>query len=263
MSYLHKKTLFAIINNTHCRTWKKGKSWCYSFSILAALTGAAILSSETVNADVPEIATTDTAVAVPDLTQVVTETTSTNIMPEKASEILPTTETDSTLDTKPIAAPVSEEKTARTSSNADKAALAEPNETNAHSVRADVTLLTGGQTTAEQPSNTTATGDSWVELGISGTFTVNSSDLVAENTIVIAEVTQTPDASELLVNLAGDTSITLLSDDKRTTIGTIYYDNSLKAIVLRVSADSYWRRCTAPELLFQGGLCNDAQLSYS
>ncbi|WP_460023256.1 KxYKxGKxW signal peptide domain-containing protein, partial [Lactovum odontotermitis] len=223
MSYQHQKKKLSDKSNTHYRTWKKGKNWCYSFSILAALTGAAILSSETVNADVPEIATTDTAVAVPDLTQVVTETTSTNIMPEKASEILPTTETDSTLDTKLIAAPVSEEKTARTSSDA-------------HSVSADITLLTGGQTTAEQPSNTTMSGDSWVELGISGTFTVNSSDLVAENTIVIAEVTQTPDASGLLVNLAGDTSIAL-RDDNGTTIGTISYDNSLKAIVLQVSAD--------------------------
>ncbi|GAB2026335.1 hypothetical protein OfM2_02370 [Lactovum odontotermitis] len=58
MSYQHQKKKISNKGNTHYRTWKKGKSWCYSFSLLAALAGGVVLASQTVNADTADIATT-------------------------------------------------------------------------------------------------------------------------------------------------------------------------------------------------------------
>ncbi|GAB2028034.1 mucin-binding protein [Lactovum odontotermitis] len=61
MSYQHQKKKISDKGNTHYRTWKKGKSWCYSFSILAALAGGVVLASQTVNADLAVSVTTTEA----------------------------------------------------------------------------------------------------------------------------------------------------------------------------------------------------------
>ncbi|GAB2027928.1 hypothetical protein OfM2_18330 [Lactovum odontotermitis] len=103
MSYQHQKKKLSDKSNTHYRTWKKGKSWCYSFSVLAALAGGVVLASQTVNADTSAVTTTDTATEVPELTPATTETPDTDIVTPaddttaQTSETIPaTTTTDET-----------------------------------------------------------------------------------------------------------------------------------------------------------------------
>ncbi|GAB2028153.1 mucin-binding protein [Lactovum odontotermitis] len=85
MSYQHQKKKLLDNSNTHYRTWKKGKSWCYSFSVLAALAGGVVLASQTVNADTSAVTTTDTSAEVPELTPENTETSAE--IPAVTSEI--------------------------------------------------------------------------------------------------------------------------------------------------------------------------------
>ncbi|EEV40788.1 LPXTG-domain-containing protein cell wall anchor domain protein [Enterococcus casseliflavus EC20] len=105
-----------------------------------------------------------------------------------------------------------------------------------YAVSADVSLLRGNSTEV-QPTSQTLVGNNYAFLGVKGTFTVETNDLVAGNSIIIAEVTQsTTDLSGVKVNFDSQgLGITLL-DNKGNTVGKIQYDNSLKAITLKVTS---------------------------
>ncbi|GAB2026574.1 hypothetical protein OfM2_04770 [Lactovum odontotermitis] len=115
MSYQHQKKKLSDKSNTHYRTWKRGKGWCYSFSVLAALAGGVVLASQTVNADVADTVTT----ILPDMTSADTDTSEETPAPsidtpmtDTPSEQSPETSTDEASTKEAASAAVTSVKTA-------------------------------------------------------------------------------------------------------------------------------------------------------
>lgn len=104
-----------------------------------------------------------------------------------------------------------------------------------NAVSASIKLLRG-QTTADQPASETLGAEYFQRLGATGSFTVNTDDLVAGNTIVITPIAQSStEPTGALAGFCGDGSGIKLEDQQGRNVGTIYYDSNLKAIVLRVA----------------------------
>lgn len=104
-----------------------------------------------------------------------------------------------------------------------------------NAVSASIKLLRG-QTTADQPASETLGAEYFQRLGATGSFTVNTDDLVAGNTIVITPIAQSStEPTGALAGFCGDGSGIKLEDQQGRNVGIIYYDSNLKAIVLRVA----------------------------
>ncbi|GAB2027724.1 mucin-binding protein [Lactovum odontotermitis] len=249
MPYQHQKKKLSDKSNTHYRTWKKGKSWCYSFSLFAALVGGVVLASQTVNADVAESASAAAETNVADQAAPVLTSAEEKANTEMTSEVpasMDSAVADSAANlTNLVSATIaaSDPTTGSTpaeendtKSNSNTLAALSIQATTANAVSADISLLQGGSTTNELPtSGITVEGADTFNWGAKGSFTANTSDLVAGNTIVIADVSQTtPDTSGALVGFGANGSVNL-SDKAGNPIGTIQYDSGLKAFTLKVT----------------------------
>ncbi|GAB2028192.1 mucin-binding protein [Lactovum odontotermitis] len=251
MIYQHQK----IKTNTHYKTWKKGKSWCYSFSILAALAGGIVLASQTVNADAADVAAMDTTKAAENLALPNSETPAeaplentespvTDVAPELSSA--ESTSLSGTTAETPSTADIAVANDSPADDSAAQPAFSEPatfsaassldiQAVTADAVSSEVSLLKG-QTKEEQPSEQSLTASASQRLGARVSFSAKTSDLIEGNTIVIARVSQTTTGDpEDLAAFSGSGSPATLKNDAGEAIGTVQYDSSLNAIVLMVT----------------------------
>ncbi|WP_152537828.1 LPXTG cell wall anchor domain-containing protein [Agrilactobacillus composti] len=104
-----------------------------------------------------------------------------------------------------------------------------------NAIASDVRLLTG-QTTKDAPATATYPVSDFVRYGAAGKFTVNTSDLVNGNTIVVAPVALSTNVPGALPNLQADgIPVSISTPDGAAVIGVGQFDNKLKAITLKVN----------------------------
>ncbi|GAB2027750.1 mucin-binding protein [Lactovum odontotermitis] len=217
--------------NTCYRAWKKGKSWCYSFSVLAVLAGSTQIVQKSADADV--IASTVSSTSDTTNAAVLSASASTSTE-ENPFDIVTTADSTSTIEEDTTA-----KSTSTTESSGDKSTPAVAPVTPApasalDAVSADITLLTGYQTVNELPSDTALKSNQFQAIGVKGDFTVNTSELTAGNTIVIAKVIQTStDPSAMVPFLGVSLPVDLLDGGK--LVGTIQYDAAKQAFTLIVA----------------------------
>lgn len=205
---------------------------CSSFLVLTAPLVAQAVNSVPVSAETGTTQTTKEASAE---TSEIISTQESNVVKEASTEIPVESESESVESTKENSTDL--EKTLENTT--DSSVAQNDRQTKAstiNAISADLSLLKG-QTTENQPDNQTLAGTTAQRLGSKGNFVTNTSDLVAGNTIVIAEITQTTtDPSGAKVHFARDSSpLTLLDNDSGEIVGTIQYDGALKAITLKVT----------------------------
>ncbi|GAB2026938.1 hypothetical protein OfM2_08410 [Lactovum odontotermitis] len=251
MSYQHQKKKLSDKSNTHYRTWKKGKSWCYGFSVLAALAGGMILASQTVNADLSDVAASATSSSatsqIPEITPVtettVLEGTDSTVtpasLPESPVQALSTElpAADGTIFENTTLTPETEEPQAAITSSSP-AIFSAAAATNVISSNIELTV---SNSTEPLSRNQTLSSTSSTTMGGMGSFTVDVSDLKKDNNIVIAQVLQTStDPSDAMVSLESVGTPSPVKIDGQT-IGTIQFvpneEGGGGAIVLKVNAD--------------------------
>ncbi|GAB2026122.1 hypothetical protein OfM2_00240 [Lactovum odontotermitis] len=256
MTYQHQRKKISDKSSTHYRTWKKGKNWCYSFSILAALAGGVVLASQTVNADVtsPSAAenTTKSETPAPAVTENTPADDKTSPAPEKElSDASATVETSDsvpeieTADSQVTTGTASQESVPAAATEASPTAGIAPAAAapfaalaTVPAVDGEVTLLAAKSDT-DLPAEQTVRSSEGPAIGAKGSFPVSKGDLVKGNTIIIATLEQSTSGDpEDLAGLSSDTG-TLCTLPDGTEIGTIQYDDSLKAFTLKVTTESY------------------------
>lgn len=196
------------------------------------------VSAETIVAPARTEASLDTSEELPEQQENAGKTQTTgdeNVVTEASSTTeSQVTENTETTNSEDSAEAANEETTASSEKEkVEKASTKAAGVLNA--ISADISLLKGN-TTEAQPASQTLAGNNYAFLGAKGTFTVETSNLVAGNSIIIAEVTQsTTELSGAKANFdSHGTGVTLL-DNKGNPVGKIQYDNSLKAITLKVT----------------------------
>ncbi|GAB2026396.1 hypothetical protein OfM2_02980 [Lactovum odontotermitis] len=206
-----------------------------------------MLASQTVNANMADIGAADSAKATEDLTLSssetlaeipvpATDTPETESAPVQTDET-PSASTEGTPEHEEAASQNSETTAANAAASTLSAQLpASALAVTAEAVSADVSLLQGRAVT-DQPASQDVLSSQEILLGAKGDFVVNTSDLVAGNTIVIADIIQTTtDPSGTLANLSlSNASMITLLDDAGKKVGTIQYDSALKALTLSVT----------------------------
>jgi uncharacterized protein YtpQ (UPF0354 family) len=218
----------------HYRTWKKGKTWCYGCGVLATLVSGVVLSSQTINAN----ANGDN-VSITSISEVKSTSQSLESSNGPESSYISSFEVITEQSTSESKEEIAVEEKTTTSTSATSINKEFSDSTKVANVVVDAVSadikLTQQNSTAEQSANTTLPGNQMLSLGAKGTFTADTSDLIAGNTIVIAKVDQTTDSSGALVKIGATTSPVTLKDNNGNVVGTIQYDTSKKAITLIVT----------------------------
>ncbi|KRM33194.1 hypothetical protein FC83_GL003277 [Agrilactobacillus composti DSM 18527 = JCM 14202] len=152
-----------------------------------------------------------------------------DVMPTSATAAAPSTATNTTtLTAATLVAPASDATTPAATPDV-------PTPKTVNAIASDVRLLTG-QTMTEAPASSTQPVRDFVRYGVAGKFSVNTSDLVSGNTIVVAPVTVTTNVPGAMPSFIADgPSVDFTTPDGAEKIGSGQYDNGLKAITLKVN----------------------------
>jgi LPXTG-motif cell wall-anchored protein len=194
-------------DNKNFRTWKKGKIWLYGCSV-AALAVSSFVTPYTASA----VATVGSSL--------ISDSFSAENEVEAGEDSLGSESSG-----------VSESSDTGINDASDRSDLVK-DINYVYAVSSDITFLQYNSD-LEVPASQTLSGYSGYTMGAKGTFTAKTKDLVAGNTLVVAEVTQTSDSSGALASFGYANSVPIL-DSEKNEIGSLqYFENKLIIYIYR------------------------------